>query len=282
MSCCKRLFLSKRLAKLRRAVSQAVLFVLAAAIVASASLSDAATQHSGMLAESTRFATPFYVCDSGKPGPAVLVVGGIHGNEPAGAQAAEIIRHWTVSRGKLMVVPAANALGLRAGTRHIPDEEDSLADLNRDFPKIDEPNLLSGPLAEDIWRFVREQKPDWLVDLHESLDFRLQHVGSTGNSILKVDGLETDQAAAVLTETINATVLDDTKKFGGLRPPKDGSLARAAAVHLHIPSLLLETTRKDQPLELRVSQHQILVHRLLEHLDMLPQKAFLEPSEPAE
>ncbi|MEZ5299670.1 MAG: hypothetical protein R3F11_03220 [Verrucomicrobiales bacterium] len=37
--------------------------------------------------------TPYYVADSGEPGPTVLITGGIHGNEPAGAAAAAQIRH---------------------------------------------------------------------------------------------------------------------------------------------------------------------------------------------
>lgn len=41
-----------------------------------------------MLGESTRWATPYHVVDSGKPGPRVAIVGGCHGNEPAGANKA--------------------------------------------------------------------------------------------------------------------------------------------------------------------------------------------------
>jgi hypothetical protein len=229
----------------------------------------AAEEPSGVFAADTRCATPYYVHDSGVPGPTVFVVGGIHGNEPAGAKAAEAIRHWPIVRGKLIVLPSANVLGLKAETRCIPDEEDSLDDLNRDFPRVGESNEARGPLAKDIWRFVQEQKPDWLVDLHESANFRLLNPGSTGNCILMVETPETSKATDVLLEAVNATIPVAGKKYGVPRPPKDGSLARAAAEYLHLNALLFETTRKDQPLELRVRQHCILTHRLLAYLKMI-------------
>ena len=47
------------------------------------------TLSSGVLAKGTQWETAFYQRDSGVDGPVVLVTGGIHGNEPAGARAAE-------------------------------------------------------------------------------------------------------------------------------------------------------------------------------------------------
>ena len=71
---------------------------------------------SGLLAKGTKWETPFYSRDSGKPGPTVVLTGGIHGNEPAGAGAAEQIRHWPIKRGRLIVVPSVNRPGLAKGT----------------------------------------------------------------------------------------------------------------------------------------------------------------------
>ena len=72
---------------------------------------------SGVVAKGTQWETTFYRRDSGMDGPVVLVTGGIHGNEPAGARAAEQIRHWPLKKGRLIVVPRANIPGLKAGTR---------------------------------------------------------------------------------------------------------------------------------------------------------------------
>ena len=72
------------------------------------------------LAAGTKWATPYYIVEGAQPGPTVLLTGGLHGDEPAGARAAEQIRHWPITRGRLVIVPRANEPGLAAGTRHLP------------------------------------------------------------------------------------------------------------------------------------------------------------------
>ena len=48
---------------------------------------------SGTLAPNTEWETSFHVIETSKPGPTVFLTGGLHGDEPAGARAAEQIRH---------------------------------------------------------------------------------------------------------------------------------------------------------------------------------------------
>lgn len=78
--------------------------------------------------------TPVYVFRSLKPGPIVLLQGGMHGNETNGV---EIVRQ-LVSRhgiknpimGTIIAIPILNIAGFIAGTRDLPDGRD----LNRCFP----------------------------------------------------------------------------------------------------------------------------------------------------
>ncbi len=56
--------------------------------------------------------TPYYVFDSGKPGPTLMVLGGTHPPEIAGMMAAVIlVENAKVTQGKLVVVPQANQSG---------------------------------------------------------------------------------------------------------------------------------------------------------------------------
>ncbi|MDT8903031.1 succinylglutamate desuccinylase/aspartoacylase family protein [Anaeroselena agilis] len=56
--------------------------------------------------------TAVYVLDSGKPGGAVLVVGGTHPNEPSGyLSAILLVEKARPAKGKLIVIPQANASG---------------------------------------------------------------------------------------------------------------------------------------------------------------------------
>ena len=109
------------------------------------------TLSSGVLAKGTQWETAFYQRDSGVDGPVVLVTGGIHGNEPAGARAADQIRHWPLKKGRLIVVPKANIPGLKAETRYMPGESKLLHNLNRNFPMTDGEPGARGVLAKTLW-----------------------------------------------------------------------------------------------------------------------------------
>ena len=87
------------------------------------------------ICKDTPLATPCYVIDSGRPGPVVMVVGGVHGDEIAGSTAAREISSWSVRRGRLIVLPQANRQGVARHTRSIPSATtQSVRDLNRNFP----------------------------------------------------------------------------------------------------------------------------------------------------
>ncbi|HCE06016.1 MAG TPA: thioredoxin, partial [Verrucomicrobiales bacterium] len=119
----------------------------------------------GQLAKGTKWETPFYVRVNGQDGPTVVITGGIHGNEPAGARAAEQIRHWPITCGRLVVIPQANIPGLRDGTRFLPGEPPSRRDLNRQFPKTKMAAEAHGVLGKALWKFIGDQNPDWMIDL---------------------------------------------------------------------------------------------------------------------
>jgi hypothetical protein len=230
---------------------------------------EAATRTTGTVAAGTRFETSYYVQQSDAAGPTVMIVGGVHGDEPAGACAADQIRCWPIVRGKIIVLPKANVVALRAHKRFTPGEGRSLANLNRNFSKADEHTPPRGPLAEDIWKLVLQQKPDWLVDLHEAGGFHRLTAETVGSTILACFTAGANQAVPFLLKAINDTIDDEEKKFLVFRQPRDTTLARAAGTHLGINAMILETTIKDQRLSLRTRQHRILVHALLSYLQVL-------------
>ena len=140
---------------------------------------------SGILGEGEAWQTEWHAYESGIPGPIVMVLGGVHGNEPAGARAALQIRHWTVEKGKLIVIPRANRIGLQANTRWIPEfrNDRKLRDLNRNFPRQNAPTTQT-ELAAALWEFTEKQKPDWFFDLHEGFDFHRLNPKSVGSSVI--------------------------------------------------------------------------------------------------
>ncbi len=233
--------------------------------------SSGGTLVSGLLAEGTKWETPYYVVKGPKPGPTVFLTGGLHGNEPSGALAAEQIRHWAILKGRLVVLPRANQPGLRAGTRHLPELPRERADLNRNFPRTDAENEASSLIGREIWRLAQEAKPDWVIDLHEGYHFHQIQSKSVGSTVLasRPGDQRTRPFVSRMLATVNTTVKDPRKHFVPLRGTANGSLTRAAAERLGANSLILETTTREQPLSLRSRQHRLMVRTLFQDIGLL-------------
>jgi predicted deacylase len=224
----------------------------------------------GSLAAGTRFETPFFQLDAAEPGPTVLVVAGIHGDERAPPEAAKTLRKLELTRGRLVVVPRANEHALAVGKRFTPGTR--FLDLNRTFPtqKEREPR---GRLGSDIWQFVKLHDPDWVLDLHEGFDFNRRNRKSVGSSVTYVAhskvGACSERLARHVAGSINARIRQRSKHFTVLSPGPNASLARSVAETLGIPSLVFETTRIGQPLRLRVTQHEVMLDSTLRKLGLV-------------
>ena len=217
--------------------------------------------------------TPWYDITADQPGPTVLIVGGVHGNEPAGAEAADQIRHWPIAKGRLVVIPRAAPTALEANTRRIPGKPRAEGDLNRNFPRTGSDNdelTTVGPTAEALWAFVTELQPDWILDLHEGFDFHARNSNSVGSSVIHPSARGTAPYAQAMLDVVNAEVTDEEKIFQNLgrNGPINGSVARATIFHLGAKGAILETTWRDQPMPLRARQHRLMVHALLDKLGM--------------
>jgi predicted deacylase len=248
---------------------RAIVLLAVLAFTPLAGLAGSSSTSTNVLLPDTRFATSCYFIDSGRPGPTVMIVGGVHGNEPAGAQAAEGIRQWPIQNGKLIVIPRANVPGLAANKRLIPGLETNLSNLNRNYPRAGQPdNEARGELAKAIWKIATDNKPDWVIDLHEGFDFHQVNTNSVGSSVICFPIPAGQLAADAMLVAVNEVVTNKELKFIRREMPIDGSLARAAGEHLHVPGMTLETTDK-QPMELRVREHHIMVRQLLAHLGMI-------------
>lgn len=268
-------------------VRRSALLLLVLLVGATAQAAEA--PGSGVLGCGTPWETRYFVRTSDRAGPTVVISGGVHGDEPAGAAAAEQIRHWPLVRGTLVVLPCANPPALAARTRTIPGAPASQNNLNRNFPRTGQADASPrGEQAAAIWQWLQSVQPTWVVDLHEGYGIRAAGSQSVGSSVIVWPDEDADQAVARMLAAVNATIEREDKHFVRLSPPVDGSLARAAAEHLGAKAMILETSTRDlpaaatnstaaqakspivhQPLSRRVRQHRLLVHALLTHLEMI-------------
>lgn len=255
---------------------------LALVVRVSGAESGSRTEMRFEIAAGTEYATEAFVIDSGGAGPTVLIIGGMHGNEPAGAAAAAQIRHWPIVAGRLVVIPRANVLALDSATRRTPGRPSQESDLNRNFPQVETDEGYEarpiGFLAGEVWTFVREIEPDWVFDLHEGFEFHRSHQPpegkkrSVGSSVIYVGGDALDPLVDRMITAVDATIPDPERRFSRLRSgPVSTGITRACINVLGAQAMILETTYQYQPLSLRTRQHRTMVSQTLLALGVVEQ-----------
>lgn len=121
-------------------------------------------RETGTIMVGTPAATPYYILHGAEPGPTVVVIGGVHGDEPAGYLAAEKLLQGQVLSGTLVLVPRSNVEAIRRNARYYG------RNMNRLFPgKADGDEMER--LAYQLWRLTADAKPSLVLTLHESRDF---------------------------------------------------------------------------------------------------------------
>lgn len=173
---------------------------------------------------------------SANPGPAVYIVGAVHGDERAAWYAALLLKQASISCGDLYILVPANANGARNLTRYVVRNQD----LNRSFPG--EP---SGDEAEQlayaIFRDIAGKRPDLVLDLHEAIVLTQDRdfLGST-YIFTELDGIE-DLFFELLVATEEGRICHN--EFGFTGPGPAGSVNAEVTRNLRIPTITVETFR---------------------------------------
>jgi len=100
---------------------------------------------------------------SNKPGPTILLMGGIHGDELIGVEVVRRLiadRHLNPETGTIIAIPVVNLFGFLHKSREFPDGRD----LNRSFP-----GSKDGPLASQVAYVIMHQimpHVDVAIDFH--------------------------------------------------------------------------------------------------------------------
>jgi hypothetical protein len=101
----------------------------------------------------------------GSPGNTLLVIGGIHGNEPGGYYAPSfLIRYYKIEKGSLWVVPNLNFDSIIRFRRGI------YGDMNRKFAYVSK-NDKDYEIVNDIKKIILDPKVDMVLNLHDGHGF---------------------------------------------------------------------------------------------------------------
>jgi hypothetical protein len=232
-----------------------------------------------ILLHDTPYKTPVYFFDSQESGPAILILGGTHGDEPAGYESAfrllEQFYQNPPKKGKIILIPEADRLAVNNFNRRVPVPEGvdiERGNLNRCYPGKEDGYPMQ-QMAYQIQKLATENNVQVFIDLHEA---RRPHLdtdpeGETkglGQTIIYYPNEASTILVIDMLDGINAILQNPSAKFSSLERPIKNSAAWWAGKTLGIAAFTFETSRSF-PIEDRISYHLKLVDIVLQSMDML-------------
>ncbi len=226
------------------------------------------------LMDSTEYETPIFHFAGKEAGPSILIIGGTHGNEPAGFESAHrLVKKFTDSplqTGEVFIIPEANKIADRQGTRRIkvPKGVDvEMGNLNRCYPGNSH-GLAMEKEAYEITTLIKQHKIDVVIDLHESPVFHLEYVEANsqyhglGQTLIYTPNDAASWVALVLLDEMNETIPEGLERFSLAAGPVQHSAAWSAGECFGIPGFTTETCKK-LPLEKRIAYQLKMVSIIL-------------------
>jgi hypothetical protein len=224
------------------------------------------------------------IYDSQTSGPTIMIIGGTHGNEPAGTETLKLLiqdlntNKIKLKRGKLILIPQVNYCALKLDIRFIP----GIGDINRKYP-IKLNKLSNNPINNKIIELAKQS--DFILDFHEGWGFHKEEKDSIGSTITPNDTKISFDLATIYLNNINKTIQEDNKKFTILTNKEDllkldnysysesSEIKGSLRYYLNLLNknyVLIETTGQNnkQKLNIRIKQNILFINILLQYFEM--------------
>lgn len=206
------------------------------------------------------------------PGNTLLIIGSVHGNEPAGHYALKILKkkldnkEIEITNGKLILIPNPNFCGIKYKNRNAPGYND----INRGFPKkINGESLTENNKA--IVDYISKTNPDIILDFHEAWSYYNMKEGSYGSTII-INKNQNQNIVSNCVKKLNKTISNDYKKWVIVNDIQDnpGSL-RSYCKLIKKQYVLVETSGQlnVQKLDTRINQNMIIINTFLKKLHLI-------------
>ena len=156
----------------------------------------------------------YYYGESMPDNKTILILGGIHGNEPAGSRAIlqlmnDInINKVKIKNNRIIFIPNVNYCALQLDKRQVP----FIGDLNRKFPISENYNENDlHPIIKEI--LIQIKQSDFIIDFHEGWGYYKDNNGSIGSTITPTNTDISNQVANLVYDNLNNTINDNKKQF---------------------------------------------------------------------
>jgi Carboxypeptidase controlling helical cell shape catalytic len=222
------------------------------------------------------------------PGPTLMLIGGIQGDEPGGYLAVDHYADLSLARGNLIVVPRANFRSILVNRRQIN------RDMNRTFAD-DRGQSYEAEVVDILKALIAES--DCLLNVHDGSGFysprwegpdRNPHrygqsiIADADTFTVPESGrvIELGALAAAVCRDINRHIDDSRQHFhfnnhqtdavSSLHKEQRKSATYYALHACHIPAFGVESS-KSLPLEVKVRQHHLAINAFMARLGVVPQ-----------
>lgn len=237
-----------------------------------------------------------YTIRGTSPGPTLLLLGGIQGDEPGGYLAADLYADFSLKRGNLIVVPRANFFSIVENSRGVQ------GDMNRKFAGSSKNADRDASVVELIKELMK--KSDYFLNLHDGSGYYTNKWESQERNPLRYgqsiicdaethtlsDGKVIQMGTMVnrVLERVNPQIsnVDHTFRFNDHRTLCDDSKHKeqrlSATFHaltkVGIPAFGIETSKSISDYRLRVRYQTMVVNAFLEEFGIVPEtpKIYLE------
>jgi len=219
-----------------------------------------------IVCKDTGYQTKAYFYSSEQEGPTVMIMAGVHGDELAGIEALkQFMENIKLERGTVIIIPEANKEAIKHRVRAISQEED----LNRNYPG-DPTSEGIERLAGEIFKIMKNNEIDFLLDLHESVDYYNKNSFFYGQTIVLDDNnhLFLREIADYLANELNSSIVSSEDMFDVIVKPIAGSSTYEALNHLEIYGVTFETCNK-LDYKKRVDFHFQCIENVLAYFDII-------------
>ena len=119
----------------------------------------------------------YFIKEGKEKGGKILIIGGIHGNEPGGYKASDILIDTDVKKGTVAILPRSNPESIFTFKRGYN------GDMNRKFASISKKDA-DYYKVNSIKNFINDFKPDVILSLHDGYGYYNKHNNQWGESIV--------------------------------------------------------------------------------------------------
>lgn len=220
-----------------------------------------------VICEGTKYQTVAYFFSAKEEGPTIMILAGVHGDELAGIEAAKkYLGSFQPKKGTVIIIPEANKEACQNQVRAISPEED----LNRNYPGDSNSDGIKR-LAGEIMSLMKDNNTQFLLDLHESVDFYTENSDCYGQTVVLDDDQHEllNQISSYLITQLNQKITLPENYFQVVFKPVSGSATYEALQQYDIPGLTFETCTKLEFWK-RVNWHYNCIQKILLFFDMIP------------